>query len=58
MFEELRETNNFGYGERACRPVQLLSCMESLKSLSPKQPKAAVANTKAGSMNYPAVSCF
>ena len=38
MFEELRETHNFGYGDRACVPVQLLSRMESLKSLSPKQP--------------------
>jgi len=36
MFEELRETHNFGYGDNACVPVQLLSRMESLKSLSPK----------------------
>ena len=38
MFEEPRETHNFGYGDNACVPVQLLSRMESLKFLSAKQP--------------------
>jgi len=36
MFEELRETHDFGYGPNACVPVQLLSRMESLKALSAK----------------------
>ena len=34
--ERLREKHNFGYDDNACVPVQLLSRMESLKSLSPK----------------------
>jgi len=36
IFEDLRETHDFGYGPNACVPVQLLSRMETLKSLSRK----------------------
>jgi hypothetical protein len=48
MFEELRETHNFGYGDNACVPVQLLSRMESLKSLSPKTKEDTMPTVSGG----------